>query len=548
MVEVLLTDLFKVVTATVAIGYLCWRTKIPAQVGMLLGGILVGPSVLHFVQDEQQIEQLAEIASVFLLFTIGLGFELEPLKKRWLHLTSVGLLQIGIALGITVVVSLLLGFTWQQSVFLGMLVSLSSSAYALARLNDLGELKTLHGNVTTGILIVQDLAIVPFAILLPFLNGAGGDGMAVALSLGEALVFLVVASAGIWYVAPFLLDEMNRTRSSALFIRTVVAVCLGTALAASLAGLSISLGAFLAGMMLSQSRYRTQLRADLYPFQAVAASFFFLVIGMLLDIAVVTENFGTILLVLLGVGVVKYFAGFMATLPASSNVGPALKVGAHTSHIGEFSFVLLATAAGALLLPERIHQIVIAVAVLTLLANPVLTWISSKMDTRFGEFSFMRKVKEELGFGAESGLNKHLIVIGGGTTGHGVREQALNEGRSGVIVDRYRPNIRQFEGHPEFGSMVGDATNSIVLSDAGIHRASDVVVGVPELHTSLTIVRKIREMTSETNPDLRVFVRIQRVEHEEIVRNAGADDVSISEELAAQDINRRLFTPTLPVE
>jgi len=313
------------------------KLKIPSIIGFLVTGIIAGPHALGFVNNTHEVEQMAEIGVVLLLFTIGIEFSLkELLRIRQLVLWGGGL-QVLLTIGIITLIGILAGFTPQQSVFFGFLVSLSSTAILMKLLMDSGEMDTPHGKAALGILIFQDLCIVPLMLFVPFLGGAGNGIADVVLISVKAVAVVVIAHFGARFGVPWIFSQVVRIRSRELFILTIIFIGFGTAWLTAQAGLSLALGAFIAGLAISESEYSHQVMGDIIPFRDAFISLFFISVGMLLDPVSVLSNPLNIIAIISTIIVVKFLVSVMAILLLKFPSRVAVTSGLILAQVGEFS-------------------------------------------------------------------------------------------------------------------------------------------------------------------------------------------------------------------
>src|SRR5438477_613791 len=366
----LLRDLAIIFAGSLLVILVFHRLKLPALPGFIVAGVLLGPNALGLVSDVHQVESLAEVGVILLLFTIGIEFSLSRLREMGRQVVIGGGAQVLLTVGLSAAVAAALGLAWPVAVLVGFLVALSSTAIVLKGLADKGEIDTPHGRLATGVLIFQDLCVVPMMLVLPYLAGGAGEGAGVAWALIKA--GLVVAGVLVLArtVVPRALSEIVKTRSRELFLIAVILVGTLTALGTAAAGASLALGAFLAGLVISESDYGHQAMAELLPFRDVFISLFFVTVGMLVHVGFLRDH---PVLALAGVAAIMGGKSVLAALgPAvlgySGRV--ALLAGLAVSQIGEFSFVLARQGRGTGLLPEGLYQTFLAVAVLTMLVTP----------------------------------------------------------------------------------------------------------------------------------------------------------------------------------
>ncbi|HET7230830.1 MAG TPA: cation:proton antiporter, partial [Longimicrobium sp.] len=329
-----------VIVAGALVAYAGSRAGLVPIVGFLVAGVVIGPYGLGVVNDRALVDAAAELGVVLLLFTIGIEFSFERLARIRRLILGGGTLQVVLATGATAALVAALGAPWPAAVFTGFLVSLSSTAIVLKLLADRGETTRAHGQVGVGLLIFQDLAIIPMVLLLPLLGGQGGSPGEVALALGKAAGIIAAVLLVARRVMPRLLEVVARTCSPELFLLTVIAVCFGTAYLTSLAGVSLSLGAFLAGLVVSESRFSEHALGEILPLQVLFSATFFVSVGMLLDLSFLVHNLPLVLAAAAGVVAAKA----LTTAAASRALGYRLTVagaaGLLLAQVGEFSFVL----------------------------------------------------------------------------------------------------------------------------------------------------------------------------------------------------------------
>ena len=355
----LLLDIISILAVSAVALFLCNRLRIPAIVGFLLVGILVGPAGLHVVHAVHQVEQMAEIGVVLLMFTIGIEFSLESLLKIKKILLLGGIVQTAATFALVCAVMLLAGLHWPAAVFTGMIVTLSSTAIVMRSLQTRGEIDTPHGRTALGILIFQDLLAIPMMLAVPLLSGSAGLEMqAVLIFMLKAAVFLIAVIIFARWILPGILHQIGRTRDSDLFLIAVILLGLGIAYASYSIGLSLALGAFLAGLILSESQYGQRALGNILPLRDIFMSFFFVSIGMMLSPATIFANpglvfGGTVALIVLK-GAIVAGAALLLGLPLRS----ALICGMALAQVGEFSFVIASAGLKADLFPGAVFSVV----------------------------------------------------------------------------------------------------------------------------------------------------------------------------------------------
>ncbi|MDY6893102.1 MAG: cation:proton antiporter, partial [Chloroflexota bacterium] len=364
-------------------GLLARRLNLPVILGYLLSGIVIGPNVLGLVRDVGDVETLAEIGVVLLMFTLGLEFSLKILRQIGRVAILGGICQIVITIALGLFVGWLMDLSIAESVVFGFFIALSSTIIVLKTLMDRGELGSAHGRVMFGILLVQDLSVVPMMVIIPSL---GGTGTELLISLGwailQAILFLgLILVLGFW-VIPRVLKRVAWVRSRELFLLAVVSLCFGAALGAYAIGLSIAIGAFLAGLLVSESEYANQALADIRPLRDIFATLFFASLGMLADPRFVIEHpvevLGVVVAIVLGkfviVGIIPRLFGYSAKT--------SLFVGSGMFQIGEFSFILAALALEAQVISEELYSLTLTAAFITILMTPFSLSLASRFYYR----------------------------------------------------------------------------------------------------------------------------------------------------------------------
>ena len=336
-----LRDVIIIFSLSVIVIFLFHKIKVPSIVGFLLTGVLAGPHALKLIKNVHDIEMIAEVGVILLLFTIGIEFSFKKLQKIRRSVLLGGALQVGLTILLTYFLTRQVGLSWPQAVFAGFLVSLSSTAVVLKIIQSRGEIATHHGQTSLAVLIFQDIIIVPMMLFLPFLAGSETEvASSILIFAAKAVLIIALTYIGAKYVIPWVLLNIARTQSRELFMIVIILIALAIAWFTSTLGLSLALGAFIAGLIISESEYSEQAFGNIMPFRDVFTSFFFVSIGMLLNLEFVANNLVLVLLLTGGLMVLKTlvagFATFMLGFPFRTTVIVALTI----SQIGEFSFIL----------------------------------------------------------------------------------------------------------------------------------------------------------------------------------------------------------------
>ncbi len=520
----LLNDIIIIFGLSIGILCICYRLRVPAIVGFLLAGILAGPHGLGLVKAVHEVELLAEVGVVLLLFTIGIELSLEKLLQIKKSVLMGGSIQVLLTFLATSVIARQLGQTIGNSIFIGFLISLSSTAIVLKLIQEKAEVDSPHGRTTLGILIFQDIIIVPMILITPLLAGAtGGAGVSVPVLIakGAGIIGLVIVSAK--WIVPKVLYQIARTRSRELFLLSVVVICLAVAWLTSSAGLSLALGAFLAGLIISESEYSHQALGNILPFRDVFTSFFFVSIGMLLDVGFLFRHPGTIILIALGIVFLKSIIAGFATVLLGFPFRTSILVGLALSQVGEFSFILSKTGVEHGLLSGNIYQMFLSFSVLTMAATPFIITLAPRLSDIILRLPLPKRLIS--GFYPVPDVKvkvkkDHLIIIGFGINGRNVARAARLSGIPYAVIEMNPETVRteQAQGEPIF---YGDSTQEAVLQHANIKNARIVVTAINDPSAT----RRITEIIRRLNPKVHLIVRTRYLQEMEPLYELGANEV-----------------------
>jgi len=507
----ILRDLAVIFSGSLLVILVFYRLKLPALPGFIVAGILLGPNALGLVSDPRDVEGLAEVGVILLLFTIGIEFSTSRLREMRALVLAGGVAQMGFTVFASLGVGLAFAAGWRVGLFLGFLIALSSTAIVLKVLSDKGEIDTPHGRLATGVLIFQDLCVVPIMLVLPFLAGkAEGGVVGLAFALGKAALVVVGVILAARTIVPRVLSEILKTRSRELFLIAVILIGTLTALGTAAAGASLALGAFLAGLIISESDYGHQALAELMPFRDIFISLFFVAVGMLVQLDTLRHYW---LLTLIAVVII------MSGKALSAAVGPALLgysgrvallAGVAVAQIGEFSFVLAKDGREAGLLPDLLYQQFLGIAVITMLVTPFLLQGGPAMLDAFGKLIPLDKLLP--GFRprdfapVQDPVRDHVVVAGYGLNGRNLTAALRAINAPYLIVELNAQTVRRArsEGEPAF---YGDATREEILHALAIERARMFVIAISDPAATRRMVKVAREM----NPKLFIIARTRYV-------------------------------------
>ena len=519
-----LRELIIVLTATIAIVFIFQKLRLPTIVGFLLTGVIIGPHGFQLIQSVDQVETLAEIGVVLLLFTIGLEFSLETILSVQRRVVWAGLLQVVLTTLVVLAVARLLGASVEVGLFYGFLVSLSSTAIVLRIYHDRGEIDSLQGRLASGLLLFQDLCVVPMMLLLPVLAGSGQDSIfLIVWVLAKSLITLVAIVWTARQLLPRLLHQVALLRNREIFVLFVVLVCFGTAWLTSETGLSLALGALVAGLVISESELSHQIVADILPLRDCFSGIFFISIGMLLNLGLLSQDFRITLLELLlmiGIKSLVLFAVFW-WLYRSIRLGVVLGLG--LAQIGEFSFVLAKAGINFRLLSPADGQIFLAASILSMMATPFLIqWAHAWAFGFEGLFN-----KDTVFNGSRSGEAKetasatgHVIVVGYGLNGQNLARVLKEVGIPYRVLEMDPDLVRSAKAGGEPISF-GDGTRPEILQQVDIEKARVLVVAISDPAATARLVSQARRLRT----DLYIIVRTRYVVEIDRLYRLGANQV-----------------------
>ncbi|HEU4930075.1 MAG TPA: cation:proton antiporter [Candidatus Krumholzibacteria bacterium] len=537
----LLKDIVVMFGLAVVVALACHRLKIPTVVGLIVTGVIAGPHGLGLTTEIDAVEMLAEIGVIFLLFTIGLEFSIASIAHVKRLFFVGGLLQVGITALVVFGACVGFGITPPRAILFGLVASLSSTAIILRLLQERSELTSPHGKGAMAILIFQDVAFVPMMLVIPFLAGTGG---------GDAWTevgWLVAKVAVIWFVigfgaprlVPRVFTGIARTQSNELFLLSVGVLCFFVAWLTSLAGLSLALGAFLAGLILSDSEHSHRALENVLPFRDVFSSFFFVSMGMLLDAGYVMAHLPAVIAVTAGIMVLKAIvtSGIMLGIGLPYRV--STMTGLSLAQAGEFSLLLLSAALGAALIDDEAYQFVLAVCLFSMAAAPFVLNASRRVADLGLRLPLPVKIREGRYFvsdDVDEGLSDHIVIVGYGVIGAMVGHSAklCNIAYEAIEISYDIVQEQRKRGVPIF---YGDATQEASLVKANIKSARVCVVAIPDPIGTMRVVSLARRL----NPDVEIVARVRYVRDMVRLYALGANEI-VSEETEA---SIKIFTIVL---
>ncbi len=515
----ILRELILLLAVSLPITYLFHRAKLPALVGFLITGALIGPYGAAIITETSVVERLADIGVVLLLFSVGLEFSIADILKSSRSFLIGGGMQVALTIAAITGIALLFNFPLPQSIFFGFLAALSSTAIVLKMYTDRNELDTAHGRIVTGILLFQDIAVVPMMLLLPVLINASSGGMitplSVLTSLSKAALGLIVIYFAARQIVPFLLYQVIRLRNREIFFLLIVLLCLGTAWITYNLGLSLALGAFLAGLIISESEYSHHIVAQIIPFRDYFTSIFFISVGMLLHTSYFQLHWPVLLLIAIFLIVLKTILVILTTAALRYPLRTSLLTGLGLAQIGEFSFLLAQQGTTSGLMGPDMFQMFVNASILSMLAAPFLIQLSPWIAARITEIAPEHEEKDK-----GCSLTGHTIIAGYGLNGRNLAKTLKSTKIPYVVLEVNADVIRKAreEGEP---LIYGDITKHDVLQRAGIECAKIIVFAISDHAATRIALRLARQL----NPSIFILIRTRYAADVDELYKLGANQV-----------------------
>jgi monovalent cation:H+ antiporter-2, CPA2 family len=542
----ILKDIVIIFALSTVVNLIFTRIKIPTVLGYLLTGIIAGPHFLSLVSEGHKIELIAEIGVVLLLFTIGMEFSLQHLLKIRKRVFVGGFVQVTATAGVFFFLSYLFGMRWQSGIYIGFLAALSSSALVLKILQERSELTSNYGRTVLGILIYQDLLLAPLLLFGNLLTDNSVNLQIELLTLTFKVILIIgLVYAGNKWILPKLLHLIALTKNQELFMMSIFLICFAIALLTSKLGMSLAFGAFLAGLMISESEYSYNAFGNFQPIKDVFASFFFVSIGMLLDISFVAENYQlviiSVIILLFIKSIIAAGTGFILghTLQGTVLIGLAL------SQVGEFSFVLGKIGFDNSIISDFYYRLFLAVAVITMAITPFIFYLSKPIVRNLMKLSLPKYIIDGLFPLQEMEIpdfRNHLVIIGKDASAIKLSKMARmnNLQHISIIFD---PAIAREKMNNGDTVVYGDAVNEPILRKAHVDTADIVVISVGSIIPSMAIIEKVRRI----NKNVYILARATLIRNVEILYKAGADQVLPEKlEIAIDLLNRILLKRLVP--
>jgi len=521
----LIIDLVLAIIAAFVGGAIVMRMGQPPVLGYLLAGLAIGPHAIGLVSDVDRVRVLAEIGVAFLMFALGVEFSLVELRRVRNVAVFGGATQILLVMAMGLPVGRMLGLDWRGGIYLGSLMALSSTMVAIKLLMDRGEMDSLHGRIALGFLIVQDLSVVPLMVILPTLARPEGNLLVpLAIAVGKAVVVLLVTYYLGTRVIPWLLLRVAETNSREMFLLAVVTLALGTAIATNYFGLSFAFGAFLAGIIVSESEFNRQVLAEIMPLRDIFATLFFVSVGMLINLSFVLTN-ALMVLSVVGVIIIGKFVVCAALPLAFGYPGrAAIFAGLTLAQIGEFSFVLAQLGLDRGIISDYLYSLTLTAALGTILLAPTLLTLAPATTKALQSLPGLGRLFAEravvYGEKEMAQLTQHVVIAGFGRVGRELADALERRGFKYAVID-YNPHVVEEAKRRNIPAVYGDAANEAVLAHVNLPKARVLAITLPEPAVAEVAIRNARRINSR----LDIIVRAHSVLELQRMRQTGATEV-----------------------
>lgn len=523
----LLQDILILLGFSIVIVFLLHRLKLPSIIGFLVTGIIIGPHGLSLIKAIEQVEVLSEIGVILLLFVIGMELSIKQLISIKKTVLLGGFLQVGITILVAGSVYYFLGYPLNKSVFVGFLFSLSSTAIVLKTFQDRNEITSPHGRNALAILIFQDIIIVPMMLITPLIAGESSNLSLSIFSLllkSAAVVIITIVSAR--YLVPRLMHIVARTRSKELFLLVTITLCIAVAFLTSEAGLSLALGAFLAGLIISESEYSCQATSVILPFRELFTSFFFVSVGMLLNLAFFVDHIGIILLLVVVVFIVKSLIASLAIAALRYPPRTILLTGLSLFQVGEFAFILSKFGIEYGLINQQTNQYFLSISIISMMLTPFVIIFSERIAKKFSGITQSFGLKNSIQTSDNASdlnameMSNHLVIIGYGINGRNLAKAAHSYNIPYIVIELNADTVKQ-EKNKGIPIIFGDATQHHIIETVNLSEARAAVIAISDGSAIKTIIRNIRSISSSIN----LIVRTRFVKDINEIIALGANEV-----------------------
>ena len=534
----ILFDLVIILSISAISLYVSSRLNLPSILAFLVAGVLVGPHGVELISTISEVNAMAEIGILLLLFSIGIEFSLEKLMRSKLYVLVGGGVQVLLSILVFTALAMALGLERNQAIFVGMLLAMSSTAIVLQLFQEKGWMNTVFGNNSVSILIFQDIIIIPMMLVSPFLGGGEQDMSAFQnILIGFVMVGFVVFAARKF--VPPILRNIVHTGNTELFLLSVIVICFSTAFITNVLGLKLALGAFLAGLIISESEYSFEALKNVMPFKKVFTAIFFISIGMLLNLNFLAENFGLVLLFTVFIMVVKSVIILGISLALRIGMRNAIVSCLVLCQVGEFAFILSKVGMDLQLLTEFANQMFLSISILSMIVSAILISSAPKLANSFVQKfpwkNWLSKLDAASCLPPPCTLTDHTVIIGYGPGGKRVASHLRNRNVPLAIIELNERNIHD-EDYEKSQIFIGSGEDNDVLQRAAVGSAKQVIVTVPDPAAAEAITIKARKLNHQS----RIIVRTKYQQETERLQKLGADHVVPEEISVAETITGAL--------
>ena len=535
-------DLTTVLGASALGGFITNRLRQPVLLGYLACGLIIGPFGLGQISQIEEIKSLAEIGVAFLLFALGVEFSLTELKRVKDIAIKGSILQIGLTIALVAVWTTLWGWveTPIEGIFMGAVLSLSSTAVVLKTLTERGEINTIHGQVMLAILIAQDLALGLMLAVLPALNQPDNLIPAAIAAIVKAALFFAAAIAGGYWIVPHVMSTVAKTENNELFLLTTIALCLGVALITAELGLSIEMGAFVAGLIISEIDYADRALAKMIPLRDTFACLFFASIGMLIDPNTLWQNFG----VIIGLVVLVMVGKAIIILPIIWRFGYSFKTSVISSlglnQIGEFSFVLAVTGERLGFIGRDRYDLLIGTTAITLVLTPIGMKFAPEIARRLAAVpiiaNYLNQRQQNKDIAVPKTICNHIVVAGYGRVGRVIVKVLRDRGYQVLVIENSEAAVRRLRKE-NIPYIYGDADAELVLEKAHLDRAKAIAIALPDPSSSRILLQQVLNLA----PSIDIVARSHSDREIDLLTKLGATEVVQPEFEAALEMGRQIL-------
>ncbi len=522
----LLQDILILLGFSIVIVFVLQRLKLPSIIGFLLTGVIIGPYGLSLIKAVEQVETLSEVGVILLLFVIGMELSIKQLVSIKKTVFIGGFLQVGLTVGVAALVYNLLGNSWNESVFVGFLFSLSSTAIVLKTLQDRQEISAPHARNALAILIFQDIIVVPMMLVTPMIAGESSDVITdILMLLVKSVIVVALTYISARFVVPRLMHAVAKTNSKELFLLVTITLCFAIAFLTAEIGLSLALGAFIAGLIISESEYSHQATSIILPFRELFTSFFFVSVGMLLNLSFFQSNIPSILVLVLIVLILKSSVTAIAVAILKYPTKTAILTGLALFQVGEFAFILSKIGIEYNLLTPQTNQYFLSVSIVSMILTPFVIIFSEKIANKVLGIKKRLGLKRELHSSdieesVEANLENHLVIIGYGINGSNLAKAATASNIPFIVIETNAEIVKR-EKAKGLPIIFGDATNDHILETVHLSRARAAVIAISGNIDTQNIIKNIRSISDS----LYLVVRTRYVKETSELLALGADEV-----------------------